>query len=397
MERIGFLAPEGFRGAALSAGLKRRGPDLCILECTRSATVVGRFTQNRFAASCVRWTKARLQSGQSLRAMVCNSGNANAANGPSGDADTEQMAAITANLLHIDPEEVAVASTGVIGVPLPMSKIVSGITQAVGTLDPAHGELVAHAIMTTDTVAKTAQRSFEVAGRTVIVGGMSKGSGMIHPNLATMFGFMSTDLKCAAQDLDALWGEVVDLSFNRVTVDGDQSTNDMALLWSSGQSGVTLAPHDAQWPTFRQVLLEVAQDLAKAIARDGEGATKFLEVVVRGAKTQTEGRQVARAVAVSPLVKTAVFGEDPNWGRILVAVGNSEVAVMPERVGVRIGGVQVAVGGVKTEFDEAAAKAAMAGHDVLIEVDLGLGACAEVAWSCDLSYDYVRINGRYRT
>jgi glutamate N-acetyltransferase/amino-acid N-acetyltransferase len=332
-----------------------------------------------------------------VRAIVANSGNANAATGERGIEDARAMQALGAEALGIEAGEVAVASTGVIGVHLPMGRISSGIRAASGELGES-GEGFAESILTTDTRTKEAVARVEMGGRTVTVGGTAKGSGMIHPNMGTMLAFLTTDAAVEKSCLQEALSRVTDRTFNRVTVDGDTSPSDMALLMANGAAGnepLTLDSPDYQ--IFAEAVEGVARTLAREIARDGEGATKLVEVAVEGAASEESAAALAKGVVGSNLVKTAVFGEDANWGRVLTAMGYSGDIFDPDAVELWFGPIKVYSGGEPVPHEEAEANATLAAGEVKITVRLSEGEASATAWGCDLSYEYVRINGNYRT
>jgi len=389
----GVTAPAGFRAAGIHSGVKREKKDLSLLVSDRACSGAGVYTTNRVKAAPLLLTKKHIDRGGPVRAVVVNSGNANACNGERGMADAVAMAEKTAQVLGVQTEEVLVASTGVIGVPMPMEKILAGIERAAGELSPAGGGDAARGIMTTDTVPK------EVAVRCegFTVGGMAKGSGMIHPNMATMLAFITTDAEVDRPLLDECLKDAVERTFNMISVDGDTSTNDMAIVLANGASGVRIEAGAESERKFRSALLFVCTELAKMIARDGEGATKLIEVRVKGARSVEDARLCVRAITRSPLVKTAVYGEDANWGRILCAAGYSGAELVLERARVELGDVLVFDRGRGLAFDEDLAKKVLEQKDVTITVDLGAGTAEATGWTCDLTYDYVRINASYRT
>ncbi len=351
------------------------------------------FTRNALKGAPLVVTREAVESG-GVRAVVANSGIANAATGQGGIEDAYAMQKIAAETLEIEAGEVAVASTGVIGVRLPMDRISAGIRAAAGE----GGAGFAESIMTTDTRVKEAVVRVEIGGRTVTVGGTAKGSGMIHPNLGTMLAFLATDAAVEKDCLHETLGRVTDRTFNRVTVDGDTSPSDMALLMANGTAGngpLTLDSED--YPVFAEVVESVARELAKEIARDGEGATRLVEVIVGGAAGEEEAAALAKSVVGSNLVKAAVFGEDANWGRVITAMGYSGVDFDPEGVDLWFGPVKVFSGGEPVPHEEAEANATLAGDEVKITARLSEGDASATAWGCDLSYEYVRINGSYRT
>ena len=393
----GVTAPRGFSAAGVAAGIKNGKKDVALLFSHRPASAAGVFTTNRVRAAPVLVTMRHLEDGMA-RAVVVNSGNANACNGPQGPGDAEDMAAETARRLNIPGDQVLVASTGVIGQPMPMDKVIEGIRRASAQLDPRGGVHAAAATMTTDLFAKEVAVTVEMDGCTVTMGGMAKGSGMIHPNMATMLGFVATDAAIAPGLLKSALARVVERTFNMITVDGDTSTNDMVVVLANGAAGNQLLESEGPaYTAFCAALETVCRKLAVAIARDGEGATKLLEVRVRGAATGRDARLAAKAVASSSLVKSAVFGADANWGRVLCAAGYSGAAFNPGAVDIYMGDVKVAENGGALPFDEAAASRVLGQKEVVFTIDFRQGSGAATAWGCDLTYDYVRINGSYRT
>ncbi|WP_243026700.1 bifunctional glutamate N-acetyltransferase/amino-acid acetyltransferase ArgJ [Thermus albus] len=376
--------PLGFRAGATRAGIKPSGkPDLALLVSGLPASWAYVATQNRAAAPSIHRGRALHAQGGPLRAVVVNAGNANCATGERGFGDDQRMAEAAALRLGLSVEEVLTASTGVIGVPLPVEKVEAGLPQI--ELTP-YADAFAEAILTTDLVAKVAEA--EVEGARVV--GIAKGSGMIHPNMATMLAFLVTDAALPQEALREIWRGIVDRTFNQVTVDGDTSTNDLALVMANGAyGGVSLE-------AFAPALEGVARELARKIARDGEGATKLMTVRVVGAATEEEARRAARAVAGSALWKAALYGNDPNWGRILAALGNSGARFDPSRVQIRVQGIPL-YGGGTLPFDRQAASRAMRAEEVEVWVDLGEGYGEGMAWGCDLTEGYVKINALYTT
>jgi glutamate N-acetyltransferase/amino-acid N-acetyltransferase len=376
--------PRGFRAGAVRAGIKPSGkPDLALLVSGTPAAWAYAATQNRAAAPSIHRGRTLYAAGGALRAVVVNAGNANCATGERGFQDDLRMAQAAALRLGVPAAEVLTASTGVIGVPLPVEKVESGLPQI--ELTP-YADAFAEAILTTDLVPKVAEA--EVEGARVV--GVAKGSGMIHPNMATMLAFLVTDAQVPQEALRQVWRGIVDRTFNQVTVDGDTSTNDLALLMANGAFGeVPLEP-------FFQAVEAVARELARKIARDGEGATKLLTVRVVGAATEEEARRAARAVAGSALWKSALYGNDPNWGRILAALGNSGARFDPGRVRIFLQGIPLYAGGA-LPFDREAASQAMRAEEVEVLADLQEGQAEAVAFGCDLTEGYVRINALYTT
>ena len=394
---MSVLAPKGFLAGTSPSGIRVSGrEDVCVLYSEMPAVAGAVFTRNQMAAPPI--TQAReAVADASLRAVVVNAGNANACTGASGLEDAHAMAAETASVLGVEPGEVAVASTGVIGVPLDMGLLTPAIKKAAGSLH-ATGEAAASSIMTTDTFAKMAEVLFEVGDVEYVVGGMAKGAGMIRPDLATMLCFVTTDARLTPAACEAALGAAVKGSFNRISIDGETSTNDMCLLMANGAAGGDLIDVDS--PGFDAIagaIADVCWSLARAIVRDGEGATKFVEITVRGAVNDEEAEAAAMAVADSMLFKCAIFGEDANWGRVVSAVGASRARIDPGAIAVTFAGIEVAKDGVAITFDEAEAAEALAADEITVGVDLGVGDGMATVWTCDLSYDYVRINADYRT
>ncbi|HEY7064673.1 MAG TPA: bifunctional glutamate N-acetyltransferase/amino-acid acetyltransferase ArgJ [Chloroflexota bacterium] len=395
----GVTAPAGFLAGAVYCGLQLPTPaqrDLGVLLSERPCAAAVRFTRNLVVAAPIVVSRQHLAAGRPMRGAVFNAGNANACTGPEGLRAAAEMAAVAAARFGVAPEELIVASTGVIGVPLDMTKVREGLAGL--EVGPDGGAAVARAIMTTDLVPKQAAVELELGGRTVRVGGMAKGSGMIHPDLATMLAFLTTDAPLSPEQADRLLGPAVDASFNMVTVDGDTSTNDMVLLLANGAAGGDgAALGEGDLARLGEALEHVCVQLTRAIAADGEGATRLIEVRVEGARDVAEARAAAKTVAGSPLVKSAVYGADPNWGRILAALGRAGVALDPDRVDIAIGPVAVAAGGVPLPYDEAAASAALQPPEVRLYANLHLGDGAATAWGCDLTEQYVVINSEYTT
>jgi glutamate N-acetyltransferase / amino-acid N-acetyltransferase len=396
----GVATAKGFRAAGIAAGIKpTRKLDLALLVSDIPATAAAMFTLNKVQAAPVLVSKEHLaRSGGVVRAVVVNSGCANACTGETGMADARTMAAETATLVGCPTEQVLVASTGVIGVNLPMDRLKSGIPQAFAALSIAQGSQAAQAIMTTDPFSKESCSAFVVDGKTITIGGMAKGSGMIGPDMApsaTMLAFVTTDAAVPQSLLRRALTEVVDDTFNAITVDGDTSTNDAVVLLANGASGATIG--DAEYPQFVKALYAVCLELALGIVRGGEGATKLVAVTVSGAASTAEARKTAKAIATSLLVKTAIHGGDPNWGRLLAVAGRAGVAFDENRAKVTIGSTVLFADG--RPYDDRADDAAvyLKGTDIAVGVDLGAGAATSTMWTCDLSAEYVRINADYRT
>lgn len=397
----GATAPRGFASAGVWCGVRgsgrgSEGRDLGLLVSELPCACAAVFTRNVLKGAPLMVTREAVEGGD-VRAVVVNSGNANAATGRKGLEDAREMQELAARALNIGASGVAVASTGVIGVHLPMDRIASGVGSAGATLGRDGGPF-AEAILTTDTRTKEAAVEVEVGGKVVTVGGTAKGSGMIHPNMGTMLAFLTTDAAVDKACLQVTLNNATDRTFNRVTVDGDTSPSDMALLLANGAAGnepLTLESPD--YPAFAEAVEAVARALAKEIARDGEGATRLVEVAVEGARDEDSAAALAKSVVGSSLVKAAVFGEDANWGRVLTAMGYSGAGFDPDGVELWFGPVKVFGGGEPAPHDEAEANAALATDTVVITARMGEGDASATAWGCDLTYEYVEINGSYRT
>ena len=399
---VSLLPVAGVELGWAEAGIRKPGrKDLLLVRLTEGASVAGVFTRNRFCAAPVVVCRQHLVAGSRIRALVVNTGNANAGTGESGLADARATCDEVARLIGCTASQVLPFSTGVIMEPLPVQRLLAGLPQAVRRLGPAHWGQAAEAIMTTDTVPKAASRGIELEGCPIAVTGIAKGAGMIRPNMATMLGFIATDAAVVPTLWRQLTVDIAEASFNRITVDGDTSTNDSLVLIATGSSGV--APietaDDRRMPALRGALLEVAQHLAQAIVRDGEGATKFIEIVVDGAASTEEASRVAYSIAHSPLVKTAFFASDPNLGRILAAVGNSGIADLDQgRVQLHLNDVWVARdGGRHPQYREEDGQRVMKGEEIKVRVELGRGRASSTVWTCDLSHEYVSINADYRS
>ena len=395
----GVTAAQGFRACGVAAGIKYQDrKDMALVVADAPAAVAAVYTTNKVAAAPVQIDRERTRSGQA-QAVVVNSGCANACTGETGMANAREMARVTAAALGIDEELVLVCSTGVIGVHLPMERIAAGAKLAAAALSREGSDDAAHAIMTTDTVDKQVAVELEIEGKTVCIGGMCKGSGMIEPNMATMLGFITTDAAVHPKALDQALREAVEVSFNRVVVDGDRSTNDTVILMASGAAGhQMLTPYHPQWQYFVDALTTVCLELGKKMVLDGEGATKFVTVRVKGARTLEDARMAARAVSKSALVKTSWFGLDPNWGRVIAAVGYSGADVEDQKAQIYYGDICAYDQGCVA--DKTLLKSM---QDVMrkrafdVTVDLNLGDGEDTVYTCDFSYDYVKINAEYTT
>ncbi len=394
----GVVAPKGFLAAGVAAGVKKSGKrDVCIIAAEEGVPAAGVFTRNKMAAPPVAVSRAHIADGRA-RAIVANSGNANACTGEQGIADADAMAGATADALGCDASDVIVASTGVIGVRLPMEPLLAGIADAAAALDNASGDAAAEAIVTTDTFPKQIALAVEVDGVTYAVGGMAKGSGMIAPNMATMLAFLTTDAPLSSVACNEILKAAAARTFNRISVDGDTSTNDMCTLMASGAAGGdVIEPGSPAFDVLADVITHACGELARMLVRDGEGATKFITIQVSGAANETEAHDAAMTIANSPLFKTAIFGGDANWGRVAMAVGNSSATLDPSALEIVFAGITTCKDGMAVEFDEDVAAAALAEPEVDVLVDLGVGDASASVWTCDLTYDYVRINGEYRS
>ncbi len=395
----GITAVSGVRAAGVHAGIKAvEAKDVALIVTDTPATAAGVFTKNSVTAAPVIVCREHLNDGQA-QAVIVNSGNANACTGEIGMANARRMATATAEQLGIDANLVCVSSTGVIGQQLPMDNVENGIQAAARALSTEGGSDAAEAIMTTDTHPKSVAVEIEISGTPVRIGGIAKGSGMIAPNMATMLSYLTTDAKISAETLQAALNRVVDDTYNLLTVDTDRSTNDTVLILATGHADTTeiVAVDTEDYEAFYEGLLFVCTKLVKMLARDGEGATKLVEVVVKHAKNRDDAEKAARAVAESPLVKTAVFANDANWGRIMMAIGKSGAEFDPYQVDVYLADYQLVKAGMDSGYDEDKATALFAQDPVRITIDLCAGDTEITMWTCDYSYDYIRINADYRT
>jgi len=397
-ELIGAVTyAKGFSASGVRAGIKESGEDIALIVSEVPASAAGLFTTNLIKAAPVNVSQARLpRSGG--RAIVANSGNANACTGEQGMADAQKMTSLVSSLLGVDDNDVLVASTGVIGHMLPMDKIASGIEKAVNALSPDGGMSALRGIMTTDTRPKESWASVEINGVEVRIGGIAKGAGMIDPNVATMLSFITTDAAITPELLDLAIRKSADVSYNCLTVDGDTSTNDTVIILANGMSGCRMIDREnSDFEIFSKALDTVTIDLAKQIAADGEGATKIVEVEVVGARSADDCKKIAKTIANSPLVKTALYGSDPNWGRVLAAAGRAGVAFDPNSVDLLFGQIKLVESGAPVPFDQAAANKYLQGQEIIIRVKVGDGPDSARVWTCDFSYDYVKINAEYHT
>jgi glutamate N-acetyltransferase/amino-acid N-acetyltransferase len=398
----GVIAARAFRCAAVGAGIKTKpgALDVSLILSDRPAAAAAMFTTNRVCAAPVRVSREVIAAGRRVRGVVVNAGNANACTGARGMKDARSMTTLAEATTGAPAGSFLVASTGIIGRPMPMQKVASGIRAAAAALGDSadHAEALRRAIMTTDTVPKSAAVQTLIGGKTVRIGGICKGAGMIAPNMATMLAFVTTDCAIAPAALRKALRDVVDRTFNSVTIDGDTSTNDTIFLLANGAAAnAPVAATGRDYDRFHDALFAVAAELARAIARDGEGATRFVEVRVTGARTPADARTVAKAIANSPLVKCAIHGGDPNWGRITCAAGYSGAPVLPEMMKLRINGTLLFKAGMPTRVAPDALKACMAPKDIRIHLELGQGRHERTMWTCDFSREYIAINADYHT
>ena len=394
----GVTFAKGFTAAGVKAGIKKSGNlDVAVIYTKTQAVVAGTFTQNKVAAAPVYVSKEVVATG-TAHAIVANAGCANACTGQQGLDDAHKMAQIAADELGVNADDVIVGSTGVIGVNLPMDKLESGIKDAVANLSADGSDNAGRAIITTDTHSKSVTCEFELSGKTVRMGAIAKGSGMIRPNMATMLCYITTDIAIDQALLQKAVSGCVEKSFNMISVDGDMSTNDMVIVLANGEANnAKITEENADYQIFFDKLMMLCTELAKQIAADGEGASKFLTINVKGAKSFADAKTVGMAIANSPLVKTAFFGEDPNWGRVICAVGYSGADMVPEKTVVKFGGITIFANGTGATYDEKALAHVMKEKDIVIDIELNMGQEDATVWSCDLSYEYVKINGEYHT
>ncbi|MFZ2033570.1 MAG: bifunctional glutamate N-acetyltransferase/amino-acid acetyltransferase ArgJ [Candidatus Dormiibacterota bacterium] len=400
--RAGVCAPLGFRGGVAAAGIRGDGDetrtDVAVIRSDTPAAAAGVFTRNTVKAAPVVISQLTLRRGTPISAVVVNAGNANACTGAQGFRDALVMCTTAGDALDLDPSDVLVCSTGVIGRPMPMDRLVRGIRAAVLSMSPSAGGDVARAIMTTDTVAKVAAATFVAGSVTYTIGGTAKGAGMMHPDMATLLAFITTDAPIDSVLLQPVLSRVTDSTFNCVTVDGDTSTNDSCILLANGAAGGAMfTAGSSALADFEAALLQVCDSLAEQLVADAEGATRHFRVAVNGAADAGQARVAARVVAQSSLVKTAIHGGDPNWGRIVAALGRSGAAFTLDRCRVAIGGLVVFDRGAPEPVDGERIRAALAHPRLDIVIDLGAGDGSGHAWGCDLSADYVRINADYTT
>ncbi len=394
----GVTAPKGYTASGVACGLKNNGnKDLAVVCSEDIAVAAGVFTKNVVKGHSLQLTMEHIKSGYA-KAVIINSGNANACLGEQGIKDANEMAELAAHLLNCKKENILIGSTGVIGIPLNLPKVRGGIRSGISSLSSEGGHDAAEAIMTTDLVSKEIAVDIEIQGERVRIGGMAKGSGMIHPNMATMISIITTDANISRGLLDKALKEVVSRTFNRVSVDGDTSVCDMVIVLANGAAeNEGIVKEDAEYASFKSALDFVCTNLSRMIAKDGEGATKLIEVIAEGALNEEDAYKVVSSIAKSPLVKTAIFGEDANWGRIITAAGYSGADFDLNLVDIYIGDLMVCRNGAGLKFDEDAAKEILKKDEVKIKINLKRGIASDRIWTCDFSYDYVKINGSYRS
>lgn len=397
-ESLNIISPKGFKSAGIHCGLKAEKKDLALLVSDVPANVAGVFTTNVIKAAPLLLTKEVVHTTGKMQAIIVNSGNANACTGKKGIEDAHTMQKLAAEKLSIAQNLVGVCSTGVIGELLPMDTVKAGISKIEAGTRSEDALDFSQAILTTDTATKHTGYTVKIDGKEVIIAGVAKGSGMIKPNMATMLAYVTTDANISHENLQALLADTTEKTFNAITVDGDTSTNDTVLVLANGLAkNNELTPDHPEWSVFKDAFNAACEDLSKMIAKDGEGATKLIEVNVTGAQTDIEALQIAKTVVGSSLVKTAVFGCDANWGRIICAVGYSGMTVNPETITIQIGSTPVVQFGEPIPFSEEDLKEYLKKNEVKISVDMGIGDGKGTAWGCDLTYDYVQINASYRS
>ena len=396
--KMGVTYPKGFQAAGVKAGIKKSGNlDVAVIYTEKKAAVAGTFTKNAVAAAPVHVSKTVVAT-HTAHAIVANAGCANACTGAQGEADAAAMQKIAADALGCTSADVIVGSTGIIGQLLPMDKVEQGIHAAVKALSVDGSVDAGNAIITTDTYSKAGATSVMIGGKEVRFGIIAKGSGMIRPDMATVLCFITTDADIDGVLLQDALSEVIEHSLNMISIDGDMSTNDMAIVLANGAAGnPKITEKNADYEAFKETLLALCQGISEKIAADGEGATKFITVHVKGAKSFTDAKTVGMSVANSPLVKTAFFGEDPNWGRVICAVGYAGVPMNPNHTTVKFGGIPVYADGMGVSYDADALRTVMTAHDIVVEIDLKNGTEEAKVWTCDFSYEYVKINGEYHT
>lgn len=397
LETMSTQLPLGYKAAGIHCGIKKSKKDLALIVSDYPATAAGVFTLNKVQAAPVAVSKKHLQESDYFNAIIVNSGNANACTGDHGLSDAVSMTELTAKIMNVKNENVLVASTGVIGEFLPMDKIINGIDTIQNYLNDSDIKDAAEAIMTTDTFLKAESSTFMIDGKKVTISGIAKGSGMIHPNMATMLGFITTDAAIEKNILQSLLHKANEKTFNRIVVDGDTSTNDMVLMLANGASGVEITKDGKAYEIFESELLKLMKKLATDIVKDGEGATKLIEIKIEGAETEADAVKAAKAIALSPLVKTAIHGEDANWGRIIAAVGYSGIEFDPDKFEIFINGTQILQQNYIVMLPNVEANKTLQKSHIDLTIKLNLGSASATCWTCDFSEEYVKINGSYRT
>ncbi|MBM7631554.1 glutamate N-acetyltransferase/amino-acid N-acetyltransferase [Geomicrobium sediminis] len=393
-----ITTPKGFKSDGIHTKVKRKRNDLGVIYCDQPVAAAAVYTLNQIQAAPIAVTKEAIQTNGKIQAVVVNSGHANACTGKQGLTDAYEVQEKVAKTFVIQPEDIAVASTGLIGERMKMEKIIPGIEKLEPVATNQGAEQFAQAILTTDTFTKSACVQTMIDGEVVTVAGVAKGSGMIHPNMATMLGFMTTDANISHEALQRVLSNVTDQTYNRITVDGDTSTNDMVLALASAEvDHAELSETHPEWLQFVSAMQAVSESLSKQIARDGEGATKLIEVQVSGAPTDADAGKIAKQIVGSDLVKTAIYGTDANWGRIICAIGYAGVTIDPDTIDIAIGSYDTLLNSEPVMFSEEEVLAYLKGEEITIHVHLHVGEGVGKAWGCDLTYDYVRINAGYRT
>jgi glutamate N-acetyltransferase/amino-acid N-acetyltransferase len=397
IENGSVTSPKGFKAAGIFCGIKRKKKDLALIYSDEPCTAAGTYTLNKVKAAPLLLTQEVVKKSDFVKAVLINSGNANACTGEIGDLDALNMQKWCADKLDIFPDEVLIASTGVIGQKMPMDKLKNGIEEIVPQLTETGGLDAAEAIMTTDTKIKSYAIKVKLTSGEVTIGGICKGSGMIAPNMATMLAFISTDAEIDKELLQKLLSNAVQISFNKISVDGETSTNDMAILLSNGASGIKINEGTTEYSSFKNALEDLCREMAKSIVSDGEGATKLVTINIKNAKSKEDADLVGKSIANSSLVKTAIYGADANWGRILSAAGQSGADFDPSKVSISFDDLPVLLPSYTLALDEDKASEILSQPEFQISVDLNSGSENTTWWTCDLTEEYVRINSDYRT
>jgi len=397
IENGSITSPIGISASGIHCGLKRKRKDLALIISEEYAEVAGTFTTNKAQAAPVIIDKKIIDSGTKVKAIIINSAYANACTGDKGFADALEIQERTAHSLNITPSKLLISSTGLIGERIPVSKITNSLNELIYKIANDGGIAAANAIMTTDLAPKHFAVTVQLSNGTVTIGGIAKGSGMIHPNMATMLGFITTDAKISKSLLQTTLSNTVNNSFNKISVDGETSTNDMVLLMANGMSNVEITENSNDHKIFTKALQDLTQSMAKSIVADGEGATKFITINIKNAQTEKDANIIAEAIATSPLVKTAMNGNDPNWGRIISAASSSGAAIVPEKSSLFFGDLQILQPGYKSVLNEEDAVSILKEKEIIITLDLSDGTADTTWWTCDYSEQYIKINSLYRT